>query len=115
MIIDQTNRFVNITFESPNKLLCTFLSQQESKKTLSCDVAYGPVCDQHPTERAQGICSSPTTVVIDLPHIPQTLLNEYCYVVNASNGIFVVQIEGFMLLGELLHSSLLTRVLLITV
>ena len=60
---------------------------------MSCDVAYGPcICEQPPTMTAQGTLSSPNTVRIDLPNIPQT--SEYCYVVNASNGTFSVLIKG---------------------
>ena len=91
ILIGQTNKYVNVTLEMTNKIVCTFLSQQESRSTISCDVAYGP-CQQQPTMIAQGTISSPNTMNIDLPVIPQT--SDYCYAVNASNGTFTVIIEG---------------------
>ena len=84
-----------MTLETANKIVCTFLSEQESQSTLSCDVAYGP-CQQQPTMIAQGTVSLPNTVNIDLiSAISQT--SDYCYAVNASNGTFTVLIEGLIL------------------
>ena len=78
-----------------NKIVCTFLSQQESQSTLSCDVAYGP-CQQQPTMIARGTISSTNNImdVVLIPEIPQT--SDYCYVVNASNGNFTIVIEGLI-------------------
>ena len=84
---------MNITFEQ-NKIVCTFLDQQGGQHTqLSCIVAYGP-CQQQPNMVVQGNIISSNTVDIDLPAIPQT--NEYCYVVNASNGTFAIFIKGLL-------------------
>ena len=82
---------MNITFQTTNKILCTFLDQQGSQGTVSCDVAYGP-CQQQPNTSARGTITAPNIVNIAIN--PQT--SEYCYVVNASNGTFTVIIEGMI-------------------
>ena len=97
IILGQTNKYVNITFKQ-NKFVCTFLDQQGGQLTqISCRVAYGP-CQQQPNMVARGSVTSPSTVDIDLPAIPQT--NEYCYVVNASNGTFAIFIKGLLKLNQ---------------
>ena len=92
MILGRTNRHVSITFlnQPTNKIVCTFLDQQEGQGTVSCDVAYGP-CQKQPAAIARGTVSADSNVV-NIAINPQT--SEYCYVVNASNGTFTVQIEG---------------------
>lgn len=81
--------YVNISFQSTTKIVCTFLDQQEGQGAISCDIVYGP-CQQS-NMIARGTISSPNTVEIDL----STIINpEYCYVVNASNGsMFTVLID----------------------
>ena len=86
-----------------NKLICTFLSQQESQSTLSCDVAYG-LCEQQPTMIARGTISSTNVMDIYLiPDLSQT--NDYCYVVNASNGTLSIIVEGMIESSELINAQ----------
>ena len=93
--IGQINQYVNITFQSANRILCTFLDQQRGQNTMSCDVTYGP-CRQEPTEIARGTITT-TANTVNIAINPQT--SEYCYVVNASNGTFTVLIEGQITTG----------------
>lgn len=86
---------MNITFQSTNKILCTFLDHQRGQSAVSCDVAYGP-CQQEPTEIAWGTITA-TANIVNIAIDPQT--SEYCYVVNASNGTFTVLIEGQIMTG----------------
>lgn len=77
-----------------NKIVCTHLSQQESRSAVTCDVVYWPCqCQQKQMAViAQGTSSLPNTVNIDLPEIlPRS---DYCYGVNASNGTITIIIEG---------------------
>ena len=90
-ILGRTNTYVNVTFQPANKIIiCIFLDQQEGQSTISCDVFYGPSCQQSLSMTVRGILSSPNTVNIDLSNNTQT--DEYCYVV-ASNGTYTVQID----------------------
>ena len=89
-ITGRSNKYVNITFQSINQILCAFLGQQGGQSTMSCNVAYGP-CQQEPTEIARGTITA-TANIVNIAIDPQT--SEYCYVVNASNGTFTVLIEG---------------------
>jgi hypothetical protein len=91
-VTGRTNKYVNIMFQSTNNILCTFLDEQgdHDQTAMSCDVAYGP-CQQEPTEIARGAVTT-TSNVVNIEINPQT--SEYCYVVNASNGTFIVLVEG---------------------
>lgn len=84
-----TNTYVNIIYQPTNKIVCTFLDQQEGQGTISCDIAYGP-CQQQPSMPVitRGNISSPNTVDIELIVNP-----EYCYVVNASSRTFTILID----------------------
>ena len=89
--VGRTNKYVSITFQSANKILCTFLDQQiRDQSTMSCDVTYGP-CQQELTEISRGKITA-TANTVNIAIYPQT--SEYCYMVNASNGTFTVLIEG---------------------
>ena len=94
-IIGQTNKYVNITFQAADKIMCTFLDQQ-GQSTVSCDVAYGP-CQRQPTAISRGtLAAESNTVNIEIN--PDT--SEYCYVVNATNGTFTVLIEGLVVTSD---------------
>ena len=74
-----------------NKIMCTYLSQQESQSAVICNVVYWPCPrQQRPTATiAQG---SPNIVNIDL--LETLPVFDYCYAVNASNGMVTIIIEG---------------------
>ena len=77
-----------------NKIVCTYLSQQEGQSAVTCDVVYWPCPHQQQpmVMIAQGTTSSPNIVNIDLPET--LLISDYCYSVNASNGTITIIIEG---------------------
>ena len=83
-----------------NKLVCTFLGQNDETSMVSCSVVYGPYgCEQQTsmTTQLQGTSSS-NTVSIDILTIQEA--SEYCYVVNASNGTFSVLIKGLLTISS---------------
>ena len=83
-----------------NKIVCTYPSQREDQSAVTCDIVYWPCpCQQQPAEMiAQGTISSSNIVNIDLP---ETLpISDYCYSVNASNGMVTIIIEGTIELSE---------------
>ena len=78
------------------RIVCIFPNSepenQLGQSEKSCIVVYR-LCEQQTmiSQVSIGNSSNASTVVIDLPVNFQ--LNAYCYVINASNGSFPVQVE----------------------
>ena len=73
------------------RVVCIFLNEPEGQSEKSCMIVYRPCEQQNMTSQVVGIRNSSNTVVIDLP--VNLRLSNYCYVINASNGSFTVQVE----------------------
>ena len=95
--IDAVNKFVNVTFVSETRIVCTFLGlhQNQGANSLMCGISYGP-CQQTPMT-SQGDVGSPNTVNIELPASMSS--GTYCYTINASNGTYTVLVEGIISAG----------------
>ena len=91
---ESTNRYVDVTFESTERVVCTF-SDQAGNQNKSCDLTYG-TCQQNQKFnmiiRGTMSLNSPNIVIINLT--TQLSSSDYCYVILANNGTFTVQMEG---------------------
>ena len=94
LLSDSTNQLFDVMFESANRVVCDFHSQQGNQilGRKSCIIAYGPCDEILSSTTVQGVSDSSTNVVIDLQEQP--LINGYCYMVTASNGTTTVKIQG---------------------
>ena len=87
-IADGINQFVSVVFNSMD-VTCRFLANTSAE--LSCNITYGQCRGgNNITEYGTRTDSLSTTVKIRLSNIEQGL----CYVIDASNGAYTVQIEG---------------------
>ena len=91
-----TNQYIDLKFEQlgadSTRVVCIFLNEPESQSEKSCMIVYR-LCEQQnmTSQVVQGIRNLSNTVVIDLPVNLQS--NNYCYVINASNGSLTVLVE----------------------
>lgn len=85
--------YVNMTFQSPRRMVCKFLSQHINN--ISCNISYGK-CGEKFNQSVQGnvLTSSPNTVVIDIHEDIQ----DSCYLISARYGNLSFHKEGMSLM-----------------
>ena len=90
IIIGDIDQYVNIKFESTSRVVCEFLNQRDEYNNKSCTITFGS-CQQDITQSVsvQGHTTT-NTIRLEL----SSDLQSYCYTINASNGSFIVLIEG---------------------
>ena len=84
------NEYVDVKFESATRIVCEFRNQVRRNNKL-CTIIYGEC--QKPlimTIRGNTTNDSPNTVRLEL----HSYLQNYCYIINATNGTYTVLIEG---------------------
>lgn len=93
-IADGLNDFVNIMADE-NSITCLFTKYQEGvTDSLLCNanIRYGPDCQQMLPNTTMGKSVLDDTVLITLDFLPE--VQEYCFVITASDEATVVNVEG---------------------
>ena len=91
-ITEPFNNYVDVSFDLPSTVLCHFYTQNESTTSLSCNISYGSSCfDLKFGGQRKAVIDK--TVFIEL--MPQNyILQEFCFLVTASNGLHTLTIQG---------------------
>ena len=100
------NHFVNLHFDLvASRVVCSFVHYQSPNDALyTCSIAYSPEKEcaveslQRPGARDSG-GNHLNPVTIDIPPLPQSQNNLYCFNVIASNRTFTVKVEGIFNAG----------------
>ena len=91
---DGFNNFVNITADE-NSITCLFTKYHRGVTNwLVCyaDIRYGLSCQHMLPEMLMGRSVLNDTVLITLESLPE--VQEYCFIVTASDGTTIVKVEG---------------------
>lgn len=105
------NKYVDVTFESSTRVVCTFTEQPGSQNKKSCGIMYGS-CGQQLTVTVLGRSTSASTVVIDFPELQSS---DYCYIIRASNGTYTVQVQGMFSKYNYFMDILIFKTTLLTI
>ena len=96
ILVEPTNHYIGVDINLlRSSIRCTFLGQQQTDEKF-CSIAFSPeeMCMTNFVHWTEGRGNASHFLSVELPELPHSTNNVYCYIITASNGIFTAKVEG---------------------